>query len=41
LRSLTTGAVGPSALVHVGVLLALGVTGVVVAGRRLETLLNP
>jgi lipooligosaccharide transport system permease protein len=39
LRELTTGAVAATALVHVGVLVALGVVGVLVTGRRLEGLL--
>jgi lipooligosaccharide transport system permease protein len=38
-RELTTGAVGMSSAGHVGVLVALGVVGVWVAGRRLEKLL--
>lgn len=39
LRELTTGAVGLGSLVHVAVLLALGLVGLVVTGRRLEKLL--
>jgi lipooligosaccharide transport system permease protein len=39
LRELTTGAVSPGSLLHVAVLLALGLVGVLVTGRRLETLL--
>ena len=39
LRELTTGTVGPGSLVHVAVLVALGVVGMVVTGRRLEKLL--
>ena len=39
LRELTTGTVGPGSLVHVAVLLALGLVGVLVTGRRLEKLL--
>jgi lipooligosaccharide transport system permease protein len=39
LRELTTGTVGPGSLVHVAVLLALGLVGMVVTGRRLEKLL--
>ena len=39
LRSLTTGAVSAVSLVHVGVLVALGLVGLVVTGRRLERLL--
>jgi lipooligosaccharide transport system permease protein len=40
LRELTTGAVGAGSLVHVAVLAALGAVGLVVTGRRLETLLH-
>ena len=39
LRELTTGSVGPASLWHVLVLALLGVVGMVVTGRRLETLL--
>ena len=39
LRELTTGTVGWNSLVHVAVLLALGLVGMVVTGRRLEKLL--
>ena len=39
LRELTTGAVSAGSLVHVAVLAALGVLGVLVTGRRLERLL--
>jgi lipooligosaccharide transport system permease protein len=39
LRELTTGTVGWYSVVHVGVLLALGVVGMVITGRRLEKLL--
>jgi lipooligosaccharide transport system permease protein len=39
LRELTTGTVGPGSVVHVAVLVALGVVGMVVTGRRLEKLL--
>ena len=39
MRELTTGTVGPGSLVHVAVLVALGVVGMVVTGRRLEKLL--
>lgn len=39
LRELTTGTVGLGAAGHVGVLVALGVVGMVVTGRRLERLL--
>jgi len=39
LRELTTGSVGLLSLVHVAVLAALGVVGVLVTGRRLERLL--
>jgi lipooligosaccharide transport system permease protein len=39
LRELTTGTVGPGSLVHVAVLLALGLVGMVITGRRLEKLL--
>jgi lipooligosaccharide transport system permease protein len=39
LRELTTGTVGPGSWVHVAVLVALGVVGMVVTGRRLEKLL--
>lgn len=39
LRELTTGAVSAASLVHVAVLAALGVVGVLVTGRRLEKLL--
>lgn len=39
LRELTTGAVGAGSLIHVAVLVALGVVGLVVTGRRLEKLL--
>jgi lipooligosaccharide transport system permease protein len=41
LRELTTGVVTSSALVHVAVLVALGIVGVLVTGRRLERLLLP
>ena len=41
LRELTLGAVGWSALAHVAYLFALGTTGVMVAGRRLERRLLP
>jgi lipooligosaccharide transport system permease protein len=39
MRELTTGTVGLGSLVHVAVLVALGVVGMVVTGRRLEKLL--
>jgi lipooligosaccharide transport system permease protein len=39
LRELTTGSVGWLSLVHVAVLLALGLVGVLITGRRLEKLL--
>lgn len=39
LRELTTGTVGWVSLVHVAVLLALGLVGAVITGRRLEKLL--
>jgi lipooligosaccharide transport system permease protein len=39
MRELTTGTVGLGSLVHVAVLAALGVVGMVVTGRRLEKLL--
>jgi lipooligosaccharide transport system permease protein len=39
MRELTTGTVGLGSLVHVAVLVALGVAGMVVTGRRLEKLL--
>ena len=39
LRELTTGLVGPWSLVHVAVLVALGVVGLLITGRRLEKLL--
>jgi lipooligosaccharide transport system permease protein len=39
LRSLAVGAIGPGLLVHVGVLAALAVAGVVVVRRRLRFLL--
>ena len=39
LRELTTGTVGLVSLVHVAVLVALGVVGALVTGRRLEKLL--
>ena len=39
LRELTTGTVGLGSLWHVGVLVALGVAGLLVTGRRLEKLL--
>ena len=39
LRELTTGTVGWASWAHVGVLLALGLAGLVVTGRRLEKLL--
>jgi lipooligosaccharide transport system permease protein len=38
-RELTFGTVGTGTVVHVLVLVALGVAGVAVAGRRLEKLL--
>jgi lipooligosaccharide transport system permease protein len=38
-RGLTTGAVGPGLLVHVGVLVALGTVGLAVTARRFEGLL--
>jgi lipooligosaccharide transport system permease protein len=41
LRQLTLGSVGWSGLGHVGYLLLLGATGVVIAGRRLERRLLP
>ena len=39
MRELTTGTVGLGSLVHVAVLVALGVVGMAVTGRRLEKLL--
>ena len=39
LRELTAGGVGLGSLVHVAVLLALGLVGLLVTGRRLEKLL--
>jgi len=39
MRELTTGTVGWNSLLHVAVLLALGLVGMVVTGRRLEKLL--
>jgi lipooligosaccharide transport system permease protein len=39
LRSLATGTVGPSSLVHVGYLLAMGLIGLAIVSRRLDKLL--
>ncbi|HET7735006.1 MAG TPA: ABC transporter permease [Nocardioidaceae bacterium] len=39
MRQLTTGSVGASSVVHVSVLVAIGIVGLVITGRRLEKLL--
>jgi lipooligosaccharide transport system permease protein len=39
LRSLAVGVVGPTAIVHVVYLLAMGVVGLVIVSRRLDKLL--